>query len=545
MTLRRGEHPDELMSAAISGDLTDDEQARLDAHLATCETCRQTMAAWNEQRRLVANLRQAPVPRDLGPRIRAGIESGVFAVPWWRRTGLLVGVGATLATAAAAVVAVVVIGNLLRGPQVASTASPSATTSISFSPLPGATASAVESAVPSPTLGPVAPEAIPPYFLAYTGPVQSAKLTLRRGDGGSTLRDLPPPSGQPISAALSPDGRWLAYITPVGLKGTNSYSVANLDDGTHFDLGESSAIGSPFTNELFWSADSRYLTYTLTETSGGLKTDAWAFNTHRKAAEQLTQRGDVVAAGWRTPQADGHAGESRAWISVASGDPISYELPDLEGAALPIDPTASSMSEPGVFQPLWNADGSAAIFWRGTLNPSTEAGYEFMEGGAPYLARNAAADPSLAFDDATLLFSDVRIQRDAFSSAAVTWGATDAYAVWDARWTGTPQSGDGSPYPDENRIYFSHLSDRRNIRAGHALDAADIPQGTDVASVSIAPLETDYLAVTIRVPAGGDLATPEARVLIIKRNTGDVPDELYATLNGPGKGWFGPAVYQR
>jgi anti-sigma factor RsiW len=125
MTMRRGnDHPDELISAAISGDLTDDEQVRLDAHLATCETCRQTMAAWTDQRRLVSELRQPPVPRDLGPRIRAGIESGAFAVPWWRRNGLLVGVGASLATVAAAVLAVVVISDLLPGPPVARVAPP-------------------------------------------------------------------------------------------------------------------------------------------------------------------------------------------------------------------------------------------------------------------------------------------------------------------------------------------------------------------------------------------------------------------------------------
>jgi hypothetical protein len=548
--LRPGDHPDELISAAVSGDLTDQEQARLDAHLGTCERCRQTLADWTEQRRLVSQMHGAPVPRDLAPRIRAGIESGAFAVPWWRRTGLLVGVGASLATVAAAVVAVLVIGDLLPGPEVASTSSPLATATSVGSPQPSSSASVEETPAPSPS-GPVAAdERIPPYYLAYSGPIDNQALTVRRGDDGGTLRELPTPSGQPVSAALSPDGKWLAYITPVGLKGTNMYWVANLEDGAHVELGESSAIGSPFTNSLFWSSDSRYLTFTLSDRDGGPGTDAWLFDSTTKAVSQLTDRGDVVAAGWRVGYANRFT-VSFAWVTVVSADPTSYELPDLllddlTPRPLPIDPTDSNVKMPGVFQPVWNDDGSAAIFWRGTLNVSADAGYEFVEGGAPYLARNATRYPRHAFDAATPLFSDVSIGRDAFASAAVTWGAngSDAYAVWNARWTGVPQSAtDGSPYPDETRIYFSHLSDERNILAGHALDAADLPDGAEVTSVSIAPLDTDYLAITIGFPAAGDLDTPEAKVLVIKRNTGDVPDELVRTLKGPQKGWFGPAVY--
>lgn len=539
MTLRRGEHPDELISAAVRGDLTDDEQARLDAHLATCESCRQTLAAWTEQRRLVAGLRQAPVPRDLGPRIRTGIESGAYAVPWWRRTGLLVGIGATLATATAAVVAVAVIGDLLPRPGVASSGSPGS----SASTLASATAAAsiAETTTPSPSEPPFAGEATPHYYLAYTGRSDNSTLTLRDGVQGTVAQELPAASGQPIKAALSPDGRWLAYITPVGLKGTNMYWAVNVEDGSHVELGESAAIGSPFTNGLFWSPDGQYLTFTLADPEEVRKTDIWLFKAVDRTVNPLTNRGDVVAAGWRTLQ----SGESRAWATVATSDPTSYELPNLEDEQLPLDPADSASSAPGVFQPLWNWDGSAAIFWRGTLNPSPEAGYEFAEGGAPYLARNAGSDPSQSFDEATPLFSDLTIGRDAFSSAAITWASLniDAYAVWDARWTGTPQSADGSPYPDQNRVYFSHLSDERNILAGHALDAGDIPEGAFVSSVAIAPMDIDYLAISIGYPSAGDLAIPEGEVLLIKRNTGDVPDQLIKTLKGTDQGWYGPGVY--
>ena len=539
MTLRRGEHPDELISAAVSGELTDDEQARLDAHLATCETCRQTLAAWTEQRRLVAGLRGAPVPRDLAPRIRAGIESGAFAVPWWRRTGLLVGVGATVATAAAALLAVAVIGNLLPGPQVATTGSPSATTSAIPSEEPSPTASQLETPRATPSGPPIVADAIPPYYLAYAGPSGSPALTLRNAEQGTIERNLPTPPGQPIRAALSPDGGWLAYITPVGQKGTNRYWVVDTRDGTETDLGESSAIGSPFTNGLFWSPDSQYLTFTLSDETGA-KTDAWVFSTAQRSAVQLTNRGDVVAAGWR---GEGSAA-ANAWISVASADPVSYELPDFATVAPGVAGEFTD-SLPGVFQPIWNSDGSAAIFWRGTMNPSAQAGYEFIAGGALYLVRDAGHNVARAFDRATPLFSDVTIGRDAFTSAAVTWaaGTSDAYAVWDARWSGPPQSSDGSAYPDENRIYFSHISDQRNILAGHALDLGDIPDGAHAVSVAIAPVDTDYLAVTIAYPAPGDLAVPQGETLLIKRNTGDVADEFVRTFKGEQSGWYGPAVY--
>jgi hypothetical protein len=147
------------------------------------------------------------------------------------------------------------------------------------------------------------------------------------------------------------------------------------------------------------------------------------------------------------------------------------------------------------------------------------------------------------FAQASPLFTDVTVGRDAFASAAIAWGSTGSYAVWNARWSGIPQSGNGSPYPDENRIYFSHLSDKRNILAGHALDAGDIPDGAYIVSVAIAPLDTDYLAVTIGFPAPGDLAVPHGETVLIKRNTGNVADELARTFKGVQPGWYGPAVY--
>ncbi|MDQ3879668.1 MAG: zf-HC2 domain-containing protein, partial [Chloroflexota bacterium] len=66
-------HPDELISAAASGELTPDERTWLDEHLATCGQCRETLAAFSDQRRLLGGMRREPAPRSLGPRVRQGI----------------------------------------------------------------------------------------------------------------------------------------------------------------------------------------------------------------------------------------------------------------------------------------------------------------------------------------------------------------------------------------------------------------------------------------------------------------------------------------
>src|SRR5918996_2836860 len=110
--LRPGEHPDELISASLTGDLTSAEQIALEGHLAGCERCRQTLAAFGEERRLISGMRHVPPPRDLGARVRSGIESGRSgSLPWWRHTSLLLTGTAVLGTVAAGLLAVVVLSN--------------------------------------------------------------------------------------------------------------------------------------------------------------------------------------------------------------------------------------------------------------------------------------------------------------------------------------------------------------------------------------------------------------------------------------------------
>ena len=67
MTFDRDRHDEfeELISASLHGDITDEERRRLDAHLDRCATCRGTLAAFAEQRRIMAGLRHVAPPRDL------------------------------------------------------------------------------------------------------------------------------------------------------------------------------------------------------------------------------------------------------------------------------------------------------------------------------------------------------------------------------------------------------------------------------------------------------------------------------------------------
>ena len=54
MSMNRHEDWEELVSASLTDDLGTEERARLDAHLDGCAACRATLAAFADQRRMVA-----------------------------------------------------------------------------------------------------------------------------------------------------------------------------------------------------------------------------------------------------------------------------------------------------------------------------------------------------------------------------------------------------------------------------------------------------------------------------------------------------------
>ena len=87
-------------------------------------------------------LRHVAPPRDLGARVRAGVESA--SIPWWRKpTTIFTAVGGTLAAVTGALLALVVLNGTTNEPnvgQVSPTATVVATPGESQSPPPAATA---------------------------------------------------------------------------------------------------------------------------------------------------------------------------------------------------------------------------------------------------------------------------------------------------------------------------------------------------------------------------------------------------------------------
>src|SRR5690606_964057 len=139
MSINRGGHEpfEELISASLHGDLTGEERRSLDAHLDGCERCRETLAAFSDQRRIVAGLRHLAPPRDLEARVRTGVEAAATAQPWWRRPpAIFAGVGGGLAVVAGALLALVILNG---SPDEAPVGQPSATPA-SVEPAPSATA---------------------------------------------------------------------------------------------------------------------------------------------------------------------------------------------------------------------------------------------------------------------------------------------------------------------------------------------------------------------------------------------------------------------
>ncbi len=157
MTMNRHEPFEELISASLHGDLSADERRQLDAHLDGCPACRDTLAAFAEQRRIVAGVRYLAPPRDLGARVRAGIEYA--DTPWWRKPAFVfTAVGGSLAAVAGALLALVVLNGTPEEPQVGQL-SPTPTSS---APAASATASPAPQATPVPIPAATLPATPPP-----------------------------------------------------------------------------------------------------------------------------------------------------------------------------------------------------------------------------------------------------------------------------------------------------------------------------------------------------------------------------------------------
>jgi hypothetical protein len=588
MTVNRHEQFEELISASLTEELTDAERQWLDAHLDSCSHCRATLAAFADQRRIMGGLRHVAPPRELGARVRTGIERGRFAsVPFWRRPAVIfAGAGGSLAAVFGALLAIVLLNGSPREPEVGQT-SPTPTATVapqptatatptviaptlppppaSGSPAPPGESAPPPTAAPSQTPNPVAVAPEPDVFLAFTGTLEDPALTVKEP---TPAGESPPPaaevddtpSGPPIAAELSPDGQWLAYITEVGLSGQNEVRATRVaeapaapdPDGSpppdsSVAVGETvvlgrSAMGTPFLERLAWSPDGRFLAYTLADPEPDGATDAWVFATEDADFWQLTDAGNAFAASWVAREDDAPL----LWVSTAGADPMSYLTEPVSDTAHEelIDPAAGDhATAEGVFQPLLSPNGSFAIYWRGGMRREGGDAWVFVEGGEPVLAQHDAAGETYRFDSKRPLFSDLTIDQNAFASASITWGGDgDAYAVWNTQWAGDSQGTEGQ-YPDPARVYFGHATDPRGLTQDHAIDRDDVAAGFVVVDVKVSPTGR-HLVITARVPLGGDLDTPRAELLLVERNTGQVPDDVQL-LGSSEDGWIGPAAFDQ
>ncbi|MGI8998731.1 MAG: zf-HC2 domain-containing protein [Candidatus Limnocylindria bacterium] len=591
MTMNRHESFQELISASLNGDLTVTERQRLDSHLDSCSYCRDTLAAFSEQRRIMSGLRHVGPPRDLGARVRAGIERGRFKpTPWWRRPAVMfTGIGGSLTAVAGALLAIVLlngdaaeseVGQIRPSPSVTITA-PSETARptlapVSSSPMPSASVSASvsataspPSAAPSATVSPVEEAPEPDVVMAVDGPFDALAFSVVETPtreevtieetAGSDVDEPMAPTGPPIVAELSSDGQWLAFITEGGGSGFNAVWATRLTDapeptdpdatppidsivavGETVHLGESVA-GSPFLERMSWSSDGGYLAYTLANPeTDEPDADVWIFESASGKRRQLTDVGNAYAASF-VPSTDEVT--ANLWVSLAGNEPRSFVMglrSDVE--ITPGDPAELGTAADDVFQPLLSPSGSLAIFWRGRMAQDPDLGWTFVEDGAPYLAEHDLGSEPSAFGNERQVFSDLPTEGALFGSAAMTWGLDgDAYAIWDTTWTGDIEEG-GEPYPDAARVYFGHATDARGLTRQHAIDRGDVGAELMIVDVEVAPTG-GHLLITVRERQGGVMEAPRAELRLITRNVGDVADEV-DILDVADDGWVGPAVFR-
>ncbi|MEO8246653.1 MAG: zf-HC2 domain-containing protein [Chloroflexota bacterium] len=519
---------EELISASLTGDLADPEAADLATHLAGCDRCTATAAAWADSRRLLSGVRHVAAPRDLGARVRTGIERGrLVPVPWWRRPS--VGLASAGALAAAALVMAIIIGLPNDGPPVASssplptgvspTPSNSETPVATLSPVP----TGPVSASPEPSLAPAPPDYRIEYAFDVPGNIsQGLSLRVVEQASGAVLRTLVPGdgilAGVPTEAKLSPDGAWLAIRLFQDGKGTDIIYAVQLVGGDQVVfIGESRP--DPFAGRLLWSPDGRFLVATLVDFESGAA-DVTAFEPATAAAVRLTGTGTAYAGSWQT--------DTILWMSLAGADPVSYPF-DLSGGLPARDGELGSTGDPvDAFLPLFSPDGETVIFWRGQMGRDSGA-WAFSNGGVLNLAATAYLEGTSP--DVAPLFADA---PGPIAAAEVAWAAdSDAYAVWGLGYV----ESEGDP----RSVYLGHLSrDGGQVSQRQRLDDADVPDGATVRNVALAP-DGRHLAITASFPMPGDLAQPVAELVLVTRNYDDRPDETQ-TL-GPSDVWVGPGIY--
>lgn len=584
MTIDRSRHEawEELVSAAVTGDVTPDERRRVEAHLADCATCRATWDAFVANRKIVGGLRHYAPPRDLYARVRGGIETGRLSrTPWWRRPpAIFAGVTGGLAVVAGALLGLVLldsqqpeVGQATPTPIVSVAPTPSAEETPRVQPSPSVTpetpaptpislppASPDPDATPAPD--PTDPPALasspePDMFLALTGDSDNQALTFREGASGEPIGEAGTPAEAPIAASMTDDGEWLAFITKDQFRGLQTFRLSRLerpaDDGSveiadTMELAtEADGVENPFLDRLDWSHDGRYLAYTVADPETGA-TDAWVFDTELGEPRQLTSTGNAFAGSFLVPR-DPEDTTAQLWVSTAGETPMSYVVDIADGALedwQPIDP-AELETQPfeDVFQPLVSPNGGLVIYWNGRMDPESSQPM-FLEGGSPQLAElhdEGSGSGEVSIDNARNLFGDVMVEQNAFSSAGITWGPDGlSIAVWATQWTGEPQAAEGL-YPDPGQVYFVRATEPGGVtqaRAVDGIDQLDLPEDARIIDVKISPT-LRHLLVTVAYSVPGDLAAPRADLFLVEV-VRDGPDDVIR-LGDDVEGWVGPAAF--
>jgi hypothetical protein len=105
-------HPDDLLAAYVDGSLAHDERAGVDAHLATCDRCREEVALAGSARRALASLpRTVPIPDAVGTPALDEARRGQRSQPsravdhprWARWAGPVAGAAAVIVAIAIAI----------------------------------------------------------------------------------------------------------------------------------------------------------------------------------------------------------------------------------------------------------------------------------------------------------------------------------------------------------------------------------------------------------------------------------------------------------
>ena len=515
MTAGKSGHPDELVSAAVSGDLTAAERARLEAHLASCPRCQEALAAQTEARRLLSLAARPEAPANLGARIQTAVASGSGGGPRLRR------VGAAVATVAAAIVLFAVFRQTVELPgasqEPSASAGPSGSAQPSNQPSPNPTEPAIEAFLAPGDIG---------YLLVGGGGLADYTLTFVNARTGDQL-PLDAPSGEVLTTALSPDGGWLAYASALGESGMNEIRVASLTTGDSYHLG--CTAPRPYADRLAWSPDSWLLGYTLVAGGAGGApegcailepgnpgaSDAWLFGTGDGISHGLTTSGEAYAASFEP--GIGVEGQSSLAISHLAEQPWSDRW-DLNGLA-----TGTAVARvDGLFMPLLGPPYPLALFYRPVLAATgADNGWDLQGGGIPLIGSGTWVGDTLPFSGVPTI--DPGTAGSSLTPWQVAWSADgDTYIVWAPNWS---------------TVFIGHAS---QVGAEHAQEfGIPLENGAWIVGAALSPDGTAG-TVTMGWPRAGIGGPPHSVLFFLDLTTGTV---TAGSTGGEGPGWFSPVVY--